>query len=164
MRVLGRCGGDFSDILDGMAWAAGIPVPGVPANPHPAKVINLSVGGQGPCVSQIQAIVDEILDAGVFIAVAAGNDNANADDYVPASCGGLTTVGATDSLGARASYSNFSTGMDISAPGGDRDRNGTTRLHRHHLEHRHDGRGRAPHTPTPTARASRRRRSPASRH
>ena len=53
-----------------------MPVPGVPANPYPAKVINLSVGGQGPCASQIQAIVDQILDAGVFIAVAAGNDNA----------------------------------------------------------------------------------------
>jgi serine protease len=125
VRVLGRCGGEFSDIFDGMAWAAGIPVPGVPANPHPAKVINLSVGSRGVCSNQIQAIVDQILDAGVFIAVAAGNDNANADGYVPASCGGVSTVGATDQLGARASYSNFSTGMDISAPGGDSDRNGT---------------------------------------
>jgi serine protease len=125
VRALGRCGGDFSDILDGMAWAAGIPVIGAPANPHPAKVINLSVGGQGPCSSQIQAILDQILDAGVFIAVAAGNDNANANGYVPASCGGVSTVGATDQYGARASYSNFSTNMDISAPGGDRDRNGT---------------------------------------
>jgi serine protease len=124
VRALGRCGGDFSDILDGMAWAAGIPVPGAPANPHSAKVINVSAGGQGPCVSQIQAIIDEILDAGVFVAVAAGNENDNADYYAPAGCGGLTTVGATDRLGARASYSNFSTGMDISAPGGDRDRNG----------------------------------------
>jgi len=125
VRALGRCGGDYSDILNGMAWAAGIPVPGAPANPFPAKVINLSVGGPGRCDSQIQAIMDQILDAGVFIAVAAGNDNANADGYVPSSCGGVSTVGATDQFGARATYSNFSTNMDISAPGGDRDRNGT---------------------------------------
>jgi serine protease len=44
VRVLGKCGGDFSDILDGMAWAAGMPVPGVPSNPFPAQIINLSLG------------------------------------------------------------------------------------------------------------------------
>jgi serine protease len=124
VRVLGRCGGNFSDILDGMTWAAGLPVPGVPSNHHPAKVINLSLGGQGYCVSQIQALVDAILDTGVFIAAAAGNENANADGSVPASCAGLSTVAATDYLGARASYSNFSPNLDISAPGGDIGRHG----------------------------------------
>ena len=125
VRALGRCGGEFSDILNAMSWAAGLPVPGVPANPYPAKVINLSSGGPGPCTGQIQAIMDQILDAGVFVAVAAGNEAGNADGYVPANCGGVSTVGATDQFGARASYSNFSTHMDISAPGGDRARNGT---------------------------------------
>ncbi len=124
VRALGRCGGDFSDILNAMTWAAGLPVPGAPANPHPAKVINLSVGGAGSCTSQMQATLDQILDAGVFIAVAAGNENGNADGDVPASCGGVSTVAATDYLGARASYSNYSTQMDIAAPGGDQDRNG----------------------------------------
>jgi serine protease len=125
VRALGRCGGDFSDILDAMTWAAGLPVPGVPANPYPAKVINLSVGGEGTCTGQMQALLDQILDAGVFIAVAAGNDNRNADRYVPASCRGVSTVAATDYLGARASYSNYSANMDIAAPGGDKDRNGS---------------------------------------
>ena len=49
VRALGRCGGELSDILDATTWAAGLPVPGAPANPHPAKVINLSVGGAGSC-------------------------------------------------------------------------------------------------------------------
>ena len=124
VRVIGRCGGYFSDILDGMTWAAGLAVPGAPANPHPAKVINLSVGGEGGCSSQIQALIDAIIDAGVFIAVSAGNDNTLADNYVPANCAGLSTVGATDEHGVRTSYSNYSTNMDISAPGGDADRNG----------------------------------------
>jgi len=124
VRVLGRCGGDFSDILNGMTWAAGLPVPGVPANPHPARVINLSVGGDGPCNNQVQRLLDAILDAGVFIAVAAGNDNANSGNFLPASCAGVSTVAATDQNGERASYSNFSTSMDISAPGGDPDRFG----------------------------------------
>ncbi|MEO8346719.1 MAG: S8 family peptidase [Betaproteobacteria bacterium] len=124
VRALGRCGGDFSDILQAMTWAAGLPVPGVPANPHPAKVINLSVGGESPCDDQVQAMLDQILDAGVFIAVAAGNENANADDYTPSGCAGVSTVAAIDYFGARASYSNFSTAMDIAAPGGDISRNG----------------------------------------
>ena len=45
VRVLGKCGGALSDVIDGMRWAAGLPVPGVPANPTPARVINMSLGG-----------------------------------------------------------------------------------------------------------------------
>ena len=47
VRVLGKCGGYTSDILDGMRWAAGLAVTGVPTNPNPAKVLNLSLGGSG---------------------------------------------------------------------------------------------------------------------
>ena len=36
VRVLGKCGGYDSDIIDGMRWAAGLSV-GVPANPNPAR-------------------------------------------------------------------------------------------------------------------------------
>ena len=39
VRVLGACGGSGSDIADGMVWAAGVPVTGVPNNPYPARVI-----------------------------------------------------------------------------------------------------------------------------
>ena len=49
VRVLGKCVGYDSDILDGVTWAAGLPVPGVPANPNPAQVINLSLGGPDAC-------------------------------------------------------------------------------------------------------------------
>ena len=38
VRVLGACGGYSSDIADGIRWAAGLPVPGVPDNPHPAQL------------------------------------------------------------------------------------------------------------------------------
>ena len=47
VRVLGKCGGYDSDIIAGMRWAAGLSVPDVPANPYPARVINLSLGGDG---------------------------------------------------------------------------------------------------------------------
>lgn len=119
VRVLGKCGGNTLDIIEAIEWAAGLPVPGVPSNPTPANVINLSFGGKGPCPHGFQEVIDLLLDAGVFIAAAAGNDSADVADHNPANCHGLTTVGATDPHGMRASYSNFGLRVDISAPGGD---------------------------------------------
>src|SRR4029079_18333868 len=45
VRVLGKCGGYTSDIVDGIRWAVGLPVPGIPLNPTPARVLNMSFGG-----------------------------------------------------------------------------------------------------------------------
>lgn len=122
VRALGRCGGNWTDILEAMHWAAGLPVPGVPNNPTPARVINMSLGGPGLCDDQTQALVDQVLARGTFIAVSAGNDSANADDYSPAGCYGVSTVAATDPYGDLASYSNYSYYIDIAAPGGDKSR------------------------------------------
>jgi serine protease len=44
VRVLGKCGGYTSDVVDGMRWAAGLAIAGVPANANPAEVINVSLG------------------------------------------------------------------------------------------------------------------------
>ncbi len=122
VRVLGRCGGSFSDIIDGMRWAAGLPVPGVPNNPHPAKVLSLSLGGQAACTDlpAAQQAIDEIYNngKGAIIVVAAGNDNADAAGYIPASCNHIITVAATGRDGKRAYYSNFGSVVDIAAPGG----------------------------------------------
>ncbi|HEY2817446.1 MAG TPA: S8 family peptidase, partial [Casimicrobiaceae bacterium] len=119
VRVLGRCGGSTSDILDGATWAAGLSVPGASPNPTPARVINMSLGGKGACLPQYQAIFDQILAAGAIVVVSAGNDNADVSDYEPASCHGIVTVAATNEIGERASYSNFGAHVDIAAPGGD---------------------------------------------
>lgn len=124
IRVLGSCGGTDSDILEGMQWAAGLSVPGVPDNLHPARVINMSLGGQGACDAQYQAAIDEVLARGVFIAVAAGNEGDDIDGYSPAGCYGVSTVAAVDPYGFLASYSNYSVHVDIAAPGGDQSRYG----------------------------------------
>jgi hypothetical protein len=102
-----------------MAWAIGVPIDGVPDNPTPANIINLSLGFQGKCSPGLQHFFDLVLDFGVFIAAAAGNEDADASDFVPAGCLGLTAVGATNPYGVRATYSNFGPRVDISAPGGD---------------------------------------------
>lgn len=125
VRVLGKCGGTTVDINDGIRWAAGLPVPGVPANSHPARVINMSLGGRIPCAnspSTQQAIADAIA-AGASVVVSAGNSAADAAGFMPASCNGVITVAASDARGHLASrYSNFGAVVDILAPGGDIDR------------------------------------------
>ena len=119
IRVLGRCGGYTSDITDGMLWAAGIPVAGLPDNPHPAKVLNLSLGGEGFCTRAYQDAIKQIRAKGATIVVAAGNENRDARHSCPANCEGVITVAATNRDGARAYYSNFGTDVDIAAPGGE---------------------------------------------
>lgn len=119
VRVLGRCGGYTSDIADGMVWAAGGTVTGVPANPTPAKVINLSLGGAGACDVTSQNAINAARARGATVVVAAGNSNADASQFSPASCAGVVTVAATGKSGGKASYSNFGAVVSLAAPGGD---------------------------------------------
>lgn len=118
VRVLGRCGGYTSDIVDGMRWAAGIAVPGVPANPYPARVQNLSLGGSGACSATFQSAIDDVTARGTVVVVAAGNENADAATAQPASCNGVIAVAATTRNGSRATYSNFGSKVMLAAPGG----------------------------------------------
>ena len=120
VRVLGKCGGFDSDIIDGIAWAAGLAVPGAPGNPYPAQVINLSLGGPGGCDPVYRAVFDAALARGVTraIVVAAGNDAADVAGSAPASCSEVIAVAATTGTGFLASYSDFGTGITLSAPGG----------------------------------------------
>ncbi|KVC17131.1 peptidase S8 [Burkholderia diffusa] len=119
VRVLGKCGGTTSDIADAMRWAAGIPVAGVPTNPTPAKVINLSLGGVGACSATFQQAIDDVNAKGVTVVVAAGNDGLSTGLDQPANCRGVISVGATDATGRRASFSNFGSDVALSAPGVD---------------------------------------------
>ena len=120
VRVLGKCGGTTVDITDAIRWAAGLPVPGVPANPTPARVINLSLGGSGACSPAYQSAVDDAVAAGVTVVVAAGNDAQDAANFRPASCDDVITVAASDFRGRLVTrYSNFGATVEIMAPGGD---------------------------------------------
>ncbi|MEY3284357.1 MAG: hypothetical protein RIR86_2370, partial [Acidobacteriota bacterium] len=119
IRVLGKVGGYTSDIADGMRWAAGLAVTGVPNNPNPAKVLNLSLGGSGVCTSgsTFQTAVNAVVAAGAVVVVAAGNSSVDAAGASPASCAGVITVASTTSTGDRSSFSNFGSTVEISAPG-----------------------------------------------
>lgn len=119
VRVLGKCGGDLSDVADAVRWAAGLAVTGIPANPNPAKVINLSLSGAGACSPQEQAAINDAVGAGAVVVAAAGNEATNVANISPANCNNVVTVGAIARDGSIASYTNFGLNVDLVAPGGD---------------------------------------------
>ncbi|HEY0505823.1 MAG TPA: S8 family serine peptidase, partial [Lysobacter sp.] len=92
VRVLGKCGGYESDIIDAVTWASGGTVAGVPANATPAEVINLSLGGSGACSVAEQAAYTAAKARGTTVVVSAGNSSADAAGYSPASCNDVITV------------------------------------------------------------------------
>ena len=125
VRVLGKCGGYLSDIADGIRWAAGQSVSGVSNNPYPASIINMSLGGSGSCGTTYQSAIDSARSQGASIIVSAGNANTDAADFRPANCDNVITVAANAHDGSRSYYSNYGEVVDISAPGGEMNVDGT---------------------------------------
>jgi serine protease len=112
VRALGKCGGDLDDIADALRWAAGLSVNGVPANPYPAQVISLSLGGGDTCSVYMQQAVDAALQAGAIVVAASGNDG-NLGLIAPANCNGVLAITAHTINGENADYANIA---DKSAP------------------------------------------------
>jgi hypothetical protein len=117
VRVLTKCGGYDSDIIAGMRWAAGLPVPGAPFNANRARVISLSLGSESPCSVAYQQAVDAVVAAGGIVVAAAGNDAGHAV-HAPANCRGVIAVGALRHVGTKVGFSNVGPEVAISAPGG----------------------------------------------
>lgn len=131
VRVLGTCGGTFDDVIDGIRWAAGLTTNwygaswsafGLTDNAHPADVINLSLGGWGGCFSELQSAISAANSAGTLVVTAAGNSSQDVANFTPANCNDTVTVASVGRVGARAYYSNFGSGIDIAAAGGDMSR------------------------------------------
>lgn len=111
----------LSDLADGIRWAAGLPVPGIPVNRHPAQVINLSLGLDADdaetCPQLLQAAIDDALRHGQTRAiVAAAGNEAQPVLTVPARCRGVIAVGAATRAGTLQPSSNRGPALLISAP------------------------------------------------
>jgi len=117
VRVLGKCFGYDSDIIAGMRWAAGLAVPGAPANPTPARVVNMSLGALEGCATPYRNAVDELRARNVLVVAAAGNDGAN-EVSSPGNCPGVVSVTALRHVGTKVGFANFGPGVTIAAPGG----------------------------------------------
>jgi subtilisin family serine protease len=127
IRILGSCGGVTSDEIVAIRWAAGVEIPpdllngnsAPPINPTPAKVINLSLGGESPCTDAEQHAINDAVNHGSIVVVAAGNSNLDLDlhDYAPANCDNVLTVAATTQNGSKLSQSNYGSTVEIAAPG-----------------------------------------------
>ena len=120
VRVAGKCGADVPDIIDGMRWAAGLPVRGAPPNPNPARIVNISFGGSAACGNAYQTAVDELRAAGVVVVAAAGNEGSAPSR--PANCRGVIGVVGLNRDGFKTNYSSFGSQLAASgmaAPAGD---------------------------------------------
>ena len=129
VRVLGKCGGFDDDIIAGMRWAAGLAntatcnAAGAAAaraencNPHPARVINLSLGSSGSCSAGYRDAVTELTAASVAVVVASGNDAGRAVNE-PANCAGAIAVSGVRHAGTKVGYSNLGPEVAIAAPAG----------------------------------------------
>jgi len=110
VKVLGCTGsGTWSGVIAGIDW--------VKTNAKKPATANLSLGGGKN--DAINTAIKNLHDSGVTTVVAAGNSNANACSYSPASEPTAITVGSTTKSDARSSFSNYGTCVDIFAPGSD---------------------------------------------
>ncbi len=116
VRVLGKCGGIDSEIIAGMRWAAGLHVAGVPDNPNPARVINLSLGGSNTCSAAYQSVINELATRKVLVVVSAGNESTVVSS--PGNCDGIASVLALRHAGSKVGFSSLGPEVTIGAPGG----------------------------------------------
>ncbi len=108
VRVLNCSGsGTNSGVIAGVDW--------VTANHISPAVANMSLGGS--VSSALDNAVNNSVSAGVFYAVAAGNENTNACNRSPARAANAYAVAASDSSDTRASFSNWGSCVEIFAPG-----------------------------------------------
>jgi subtilisin family serine protease len=108
VRVLNCAGsGSTSGVIAGIDW--------VRLNRINPAVANMSLGGSASAA--MNTAVNNLALSGVFIAVAAGNENTNSCTRSPASAFGAFTTAASEINDARASYSNYGTCVDAYAPG-----------------------------------------------
>lgn len=96
-----------SKMIAGMNWVAAHHIKPAVANMSLATSVS----------DALDTAVNNLVNSGVTVVVAAGNSKVNACNYSPAHIPNVITVGASMSSDARSSFSNWGTCLDIFAPG-----------------------------------------------
>jgi len=108
VRVLNCAGsGTNAGVIAGIDW--------VRINGIKPAVANMSLGG-GFSQALNNAVANAVA-SGIVFTVSAGNSNANACNFSPASTPTAITVGSSTITDARSSFSNIGTCLDLFAPG-----------------------------------------------
>ncbi|WP_181197960.1 S8 family peptidase [Enhygromyxa salina] len=109
VKVLDCTGhGSWSRLIAGIDWV-------IDNKGDTAAVANMSLSGRKSYI--VNWAIGQLADSGVFVAVAAGNNDANACNYSPAAAASSVAVAANNSGDQRASFSNYGSCVDIYAGG-----------------------------------------------
>jgi subtilisin family serine protease len=114
VRVLDDSGsGTYGDIIAGLDWVL---------TQQDVRVVNLSLGGAGDpsANSMLDDAIQALLDAGIVVCVAAGNDASDTATFIPAGYDLGIVVSAYDAHDGDngwAYFSNYGDAVDIAAPG-----------------------------------------------
>jgi len=98
--------GTYEDIIDGIRWCA----------QQGVRVISMSLGGSSGSATLEEAVNYASDTMGVLLVAAAGNDGMGEISY-PAAYAACVAVGALDTTGDRAWFSNYGYSLDVMAPG-----------------------------------------------
>ncbi|KAL1611936.1 hypothetical protein SLS60_000159 [Paraconiothyrium brasiliense] len=113
VKVLASDGsGSNSGVLQGIEWAVNDATEKGHIN---RTVLSMSLGG--PFSQTTNDAIKSAVEAGAFVAVAAGNEAEDASNSSPASAPEACTVGAVNKNDLKADFSNFGELLDVFAPG-----------------------------------------------
>ncbi len=121
-------GATSQSFIQGIRWAVGLEVGGVPVNRNPARVVNISLGGDFSS-SIVQSAIDEARGRGAVVVAATGNSGRGGSSggvLSPAAANGVIGVGSINRDFERSCFSNYGVGerngpggVDLVAPGGE---------------------------------------------
>lgn len=115
VKVLNDNGsGSVMNVVNGMRWVATL-VENNKGSLRGKSVVVMSLGTQRD--EFLNEAADALVDSGVPVVVAAGNNSEDACDFSPASATKVISVGATDSHDRLPDFTNFGSCVTILAPG-----------------------------------------------
>jgi hypothetical protein len=114
LRVLDcNGGGSASDLIDALNYVLVNHVPGAPA------VVNIGLGIEGAVLPELDTAVQNVINAGITVVVAAEFNNVDACQSSPGRVPAAITVAASTSANAEATDTSYGSCIDLYAPGQD---------------------------------------------
>jgi subtilisin family serine protease len=118
LRVLDCSGsGSTSNIISAAEWIASNRTPGAPAVANLSFGYNLVQHPEYASDTSLETAVQGLINSGVTVVAAAGNESTDACNDVPARLPSAITVASVNRAHAQSSFSNYGSCVDLYAPG-----------------------------------------------